>query len=205
MENFAFIFTTCFTLLGPIKLIPSFAGLTRGTELPFKRSVAIWSIVIASVLCVFVAVIGTTILGKYRISLEALRISGGLVLLISALQVIFQKVKPTSPVTGTPAALQLAVSPVAVPMIVPPAGVAVILVSMMLAPQFPGTPQAVAICLAIVMVLDFLVMVFIDRVIKTPGFGLVLTVLGSVLVFVQVCLGIQTILNGLQGLGIFKV
>jgi low temperature requirement protein LtrA len=90
-------------------------------------------------------------------------------------------------------------------MIVPPAGVAVILVSVMLAPQFPGTLQAVAICLAIMMVLDCLVMYFIDRIIKTPGLGLVLTVLGSVLIFVQVCLAIQTILNGLEGLGLVRV
>ena len=30
MEQFPFIFTTFFMLLGPIKLIPAFAGLTKG-------------------------------------------------------------------------------------------------------------------------------------------------------------------------------
>lgn len=202
MEQFAFMFTTFFMLLGPIKLIPAFAGLTQGSDVRLKRSVAIRGTVIAAALCGFVALIGATLLGKYRISLEALRISGGLVLLISALQVIFQRTQPTRPSSGTPSALQLAAAPVAVPMIVPPAGIAVILVCVMLAPQYPGTPQAFAICLAVMMVLDFLVMYFIDRVLKTPGLGLALTVLGSVLVFVQVCLGMQTILNGLKGLGV---
>jgi len=205
MEQFAFIFTTFFMLLGPLKLIPVFAGLTQGADVRFKRSVAIWGTVIAVALCVFVAVVGGVLLSKYRISLEALRISGGLVLLIAALQVIFQKVSPTRPSSGTPTPLQLAATPIAVPGIVPPAGVAVILVCTMLAPQFPGTMQAVAICLAIMMMLDFLVMYFIDRIMKTPGLGLVLTVLGSVLIFVQVCLAMQTILNGLKGLGVFKI
>ena len=204
MDQFSFVFTVFFMLLGPLKLIPAFAALTRGADSQFRRSVAIWGTVIASGVCVFLALAGQHLLSKYHISIDALRISGGLVLLIAALQAIFQKAQPPRPSSSTPTALQLAVSPVAVPMIVPPAGVAVILVSMMLAPQYPGTLQAVAICLAIVMVLDVLVMYFIDRVIKTPGLGLVLTVLGSVLVFVQVCLGIQTILNGLQGLGVFK-
>ena len=205
MEQIAFIFTTCFTLLGPIKLIPSFAGLTCGTELPFKRSVALWSVVIASGLCVFVAVIGTTLLGNYRISLAALRISGGLVLLLSALQVIFQKAKPIHPVSGTPSPLQIAASPMAVPLIVPPAGIALVLLFVMLAPQYPGTPLALAISLTIIMTLNFLVMFFIDRIIKMSGLGLVLTVLGSVLVFVQICLAVQTILNGLEGLGVIQM
>jgi len=205
MDQFTFIFVVLFTLLGPFKLIPAFAGLTRGADSRFKRDVAIWGVVIASVLCVFVALAGGTILGNFRISLGGLRISAGLVLLVAALQIVFQKAQSSSLSSGTPTPLQLAATPIAVPGIVPPAGVAVILVCTMLAPQFPGTMQAVAICLAIMMMLDFLVMYFIDRIMKTPGLGLVLTVLGSVLIFVQVCLAMQTILNGLKGLGVFKI
>jgi multiple antibiotic resistance protein len=206
MDQFSYIFTIFFMLLGPVKLIPSFAGLTRGVDGRFKRDVAVRGVVIASVLCAFVALVGGTLLGKYRISIDALRISGGLVLLIAALQVIFfQRAQSASPGSGTPTAIQLAASPVAVPSIVPPAGVAAILIFMMVAPQYPGMTQAVAICLAAMMVLDFLVMYFIDRVMKTPGLMIVLTVLGSVLVFVQVGLAIEMILNALKNLGVFKV
>ena len=126
-------------------------------------------------------------------------------MLIAALEVIFQKAQSSSPGLGTPTALQIAASPVAVPMIVPHAGVAAILICMALAPQNPGMPQAVAICLAIMMVLDFLVMYFIDRVMKTPGLMIVLTVLGSVLVFVQAALAINMILVALKSLGLIKV
>jgi multiple antibiotic resistance protein len=204
MEQFSFIFTIFFMVLGPVKIIPAFAGLTRGADGRFKRSVAIRGAVIASVICAFVALAGGALLGKYRISVDAVRIAGGLVLLIAALQVIFQKPRPSSPNSGTTPAIQLAVSPVAVPMIVPHAGVAAILICMILAPEYPGLTQAIAICLAIMMVLDFLVMYFIDRVMKTPGLMLVLTVLGSVLVFVQAGLAIQMILNALKGLGVIQ-
>jgi len=205
MDQFSFIFTIFFMLLGPLKLIPAFAGLMRGADVRFKRDVAIRGVVIASALCVFVALAGGSLLGKYHISLDAVRIAGGLVLLIAALETIFRKGQSSSPSSGTPTAIQLAASPVAVPIIVPPAGVAAILIFMMLAPQYPGMTQAVAICLAIIMVLDFLVMYFIDRVMKTPGLMIVLTVLGSVLVFVQVALATQIILVALKNLGVFKV
>jgi len=205
MEHFSFIFTLFLTLLGPIKLIPSFAGLTRGADGRFKRDVAIRGALIASALCAFVALAGGTLLSRYRISIDALRIAGGLVLLIASLQVIFQRAHPTSPHSGKPTAIQLAASPVAVPSIVPPAGVAVILLFMMAAPQYPGITQAVAICLVTMMVLDFLVMYFIDRVMKTPGLMIVLTVLGSVLVFVQLGLAVQMLLTALKNLGVVQV
>jgi hypothetical protein len=40
---------------------------------------------------------------------------------------------------------------------------------------------------------------------RQPGFGLILVVLGSVLIFVQACLAVQSILNGLNGLGFFEI
>ena len=205
MQQFSFIFTVFFMLLGPLKLIPDFAGLMRDAEGRFKRDVAIRGVVIASLLCAFVALAGETLLGKYHISLDALRIAGGLVLLISALQVIFPKARSSSPSSGTLTAIQLAASPVAVPSIVSPAGVAAILVFIMLAPQYPGTQQAVAICLATVMVLDFLVMYFIDRIMKIPGLTIVLALLCSVLVFMQLGLAIEAILNALKKFGVIKV
>jgi len=204
MDQFSFIFTIFFMLLGPVKLIPSFGGLTRDADRQFKRDVAIRGVVVASALCAFVALAGGTLLGKYRISLDAVRISGGLVLLISALQIIFQKAHPSSPSSGKPAAIQLAVSPVAVPMIVPHAGVAAILICMAHAPQFQGIAQSVAIGLATMMVLDFLVMYFIDQVMKTPGLTIILMVLGSVLVFVQAALAINMMLVALKSMGVIQ-
>jgi len=205
MEQTSFVFTVFFMLLGPIKLIPPYARLTKDLDGRFKRDVAIRAVVIAAVLCAFVALAGETLLGRFRISIDSLRISGGLVLLIAALQGIFQRARPTRAGPGTPTAIQLAASPVAVPGIVPPAGVAAILIFSMLAPEYPGMTQTVATYLAVIMALDFLVMYFIDRVTKTPGLMLVLTLLGSVLVFMQLGLAVETILNALKHLGVIKV
>ena len=204
MEEIGFIITVSFMLVGPIKIIPLFAGVTQGADVQFKRTVAIHSVVIAAALCAVLVLAGGYVLGRYRISIDALRISGGLVLVIAALRVIFQKPQPSASKSGTPSALQLAASPVAVPGIVPPAGVAAILIFMMLSPQYPGMLQAVTISLTTMMVLNFLVMYFIDRVMKTPGLGIVLTVLGSVLGLVQLGIAIELILSALKNLGMFQ-
>lgn len=197
MERFSFVFTIFFMLLGPVKLIHSFSGLTQGADLRFKRAVAVRGVLIASALCAFVLLAGMSLLGKYRIQLDAVRIAGGVVLLISALRTIFIKSTPPTPVAGaTP--IQLAVSPVAVPIIVPQAGVAAILIFLMQAPSNPGIVPLIVLSVSIMMVLDFLVMYFSDTVVKTPGLAIVLSVLGAVLVFIQACLATQMILVGLK-------
>lgn len=197
MERFSFVFTIFFMLLGPVKIIHSFAGLTQGADLRFKRAVAVRAALIASALCAFVLLAGMSLLGKYRIQLDAVRIAGGVVLLISALRTIFIKAPPPTPVVGaTP--IQLAVSPVAVPIIVPQAGVAAILIFLMQEPSNPGIVPLIVLSVSIMMILDFLVMYFSDTVVKTPGLAIVLSVLGAVLVFIQACLATQMILVGLK-------
>ena len=204
MKEFPFVFTILFMLLGPIKLIASFARVTQEMDAALKRSIAVRASLIASALCALIALAGDTLLVRYHISIDALRIAAALVLLISALQVIFPHPQPTAPASGAPATIQLAASPIAVPGIVPPAGVAAILIFAMLAPQNPGLMLAVAISLAVLMALDFLVMYFIDGIMKVPGLTLVLTVLGAVLIFIQVCLAFEVLLRALRDLGLIR-
>jgi multiple antibiotic resistance protein len=205
MEYFSFTFTVFFMLLGPKMLIGSFAELMKGADVRLKRDVAIRGTVIAAALCAFVTLTAGMFLSKYRISIDAVRIAGGLVLLTSSLLAIFHKGHSSDPLSGTPTALQIATSPVAVPMIVPPAGIAALLMFAAFAPHIPGLAQAIAISLAIIMVMNFLVMYFIDLIMKTPGLKLFLILLGSVLVFMQAALAIQMILTALKSLGIIQV
>jgi multiple antibiotic resistance protein len=204
MEHFPFIFTIFFMLLGPIKIIQPFAAMTKNADAEFKRAVALRASAISVTLVLFVVLVGGTLLDKYQISLNALRISGGIVLIIAALLAIFRQTQgaPASP-DATP--MQVAASPLAIPVIVPPAGVAAILIFIMLAPEYPGMWIAIGIALVLVMALDFMVMYFIDFVMKTPGLMVALLVVGAALVFMQVCIGVEIILRALTDLGLIAV
>lgn len=198
-----FVFTIFFLTLGPIKIISAFSKLTQGMTLKFKREVAIKGILIALAICFYVVLLGEGILKKYQISLESLEIAGGIVLLLSALKVIFLGPQPINSPTSGSSALQLAISPVASPIIVPPVGVAAILIFVMLAPRHPGIELVIAKALLLMLMLDFWVMFFIDQIIKVLGLILVLQVFGSVLIFVQVALAIEVILDAFRSLGVF--
>ena len=204
METEEFIFTIFFLTLGPIKIIPAFANLTQAMELKFKRKLAIKGIAIATGICLYVFLLGRNLIEKYHISLEGIEIAGGLVLLISALNMIFPTAQSTKALESQSTALKLAITPVATPMIVPPVGVAAILIFVILAPRYPGRDIVIALALAQMLVLDFLVMFFIDAIMKVPGLLLLLNVFGKVLVFTQAALAIQVILVAFKSLGVIK-
>jgi len=201
MERISFIFTICFMLLGPIKIIQPFARLTQGKDRPFKRSVAIKSALIAAIVCIFVVIAGDNLVNKYELSFAALQISGGLVLLLAAMLTIFPRAEPEADTAEDRSTLQVALG-FATPVIVPPAGVAAILIFVGFAAKYPGMYQALAVVLAIILVLDLIVMFFNDQIMRIPVLLPAIQLLGAILIFIQVALAIDTILSAIKLLGI---
>ena len=202
--SFAFVFTIYFMLLGPLKIIPAFMKLTRETDREFKRDVAIKASMTATALVAVIVLLGKSLVARYEISLDSVRIAGGLVLLLSALKVVFPGPEPVRAESVKPTALQLAISPVAMPITVPPAGVAAILITLLLAPKYPGMGSVIVWGLATMMTLDFLAMYFIDTLAEVPGLLLLLQVLGAVLIFIQIALAIETFLVAFRDLALIR-
>ena len=202
--SFAFVFTIYFMLLGPLKIIPAFMKLTRETDREFKRDVAIKASMTATALVAVIVLLGKSLVARYEISLDSVRIAGGLVLLLSALKIVFPGPEPVRAESVKPTALQLAISPVAMPITVPPAGVAAILITLLLAPTYPGMGRVIVWGLATMMTLDFLAMYFIDTLAEVPGLLLLLQVLGAVLIFIQIALAIETFLVAFRDLALIR-
>jgi multiple antibiotic resistance protein len=202
MEKFAFVFTVCFVLLGPIRLISPFARLTKGRPPAFRRSAAAWATLLAAAVCAFVVLGGRVLVEKYDLSVPALQISAGLVLLLSALGTIFPSGGLPESTGEAASPLKLAVSPLATPTIVPPVGVAAILVFVMIAPMNADRYLVLAIALSVIMVLNFVVMFFNDRILGIPGLLPALHLLGGVLIVIQVALAINIMLVAFRTLGV---
>jgi small neutral amino acid transporter SnatA (MarC family) len=204
MERTAFSFTILFMLLGPIKVVPGFARAMQGADAALKRKVAVYAALLASAMCGFVLLSGQGLIVKYHLSIGGLDIAGGLVLLIAALRNMFSGPARSGagPIARQP--LQVAMTPLATPTIIPPAGVAAILILSLFAAREPTMRPMIVSGIAIMMALDFLAMFFNDTLVKVPGLLLVLQLLGSVLVFVQATLAVDTILDGVRAAGLFR-
>lgn len=203
MEHESIIFTMLFLAIGPIKVVPTFGRLTQDLALSDKRKVAIQSGILATIIAVILVLAGRGLLSRYGISQNAVQIGGGIILLLSALNVIFPAVTLNSPPSNKLSNRQLIIS-MAAPGIIPPFGTAIILLFTMAANNIAGMDFAIAQSLITIMAMNLLGMFFADKILKIPGLMELLQVLGAVLTFIQVALAFELILDSLTKLGLFQ-
>lgn len=202
MIDASFVLTIFFLLLGPIKILAPFARLTRDAEPRFGRELAVRGTLAATVICALVVVLSETFVANYRLSVDAVRITGGVILLISALKAVFPRGESSAASDAPRPPRQLAISPLATPVIVTPAGIAAMMLFVLLAEQIPGGYQTIVGGLVAVMVLNFLVMFFNHPIVKLPGLMVGLQLVGTVLTVVQVALAVQVLLAVFRALGL---
>jgi hypothetical protein len=116
---------TLFVILDPPGLLPVFLGLTRGMPAEARRASARNAAVVAfGIICVF-AVFGRFILDYLHITIEALQVSGGLLLLLVAMQLLTGSAENEALESGT----NIAIVPLGIPLLAGPGSI----VAMMLA------------------------------------------------------------------------
>src|SRR2546430_10308641 len=82
-------FVVFFVVVEPVSLIPLFTGLTAGATRRYKRRMALKAVSVSAVILLLFALGGAGVLTLMGISLEAVRIFGGLLLFLLALGVGF--------------------------------------------------------------------------------------------------------------------
>jgi multiple antibiotic resistance protein len=204
----AYVFTIFMLTLGPIKVIPAFAALVGDATTAQVRAVALRGIAWSTGISLFIAFGVTRVQESWQVSLEAIRIAGGILLFMSAAATIGQVTRPQAP-GGTPAPSTLdaaalrraAFMPVAIPIIITPWGVVAILLFMRMAEREPAGVAGVIGILLLVMALNFLGMVFARWIMKTVGFA-TFQLLGWIFGIMQCGLAVQVILLALRNLGL---
>jgi multiple antibiotic resistance protein len=91
MELAALSFTTYFATIGPVGVSAMFAALTISADARARRSMAVRGTIIAGVILLGFALVGEYLLTGLGISLAALRISGGILLLLIGIDKVFAR------------------------------------------------------------------------------------------------------------------
>jgi len=197
------MFTFLFLMLGPIKILGPFVQMTRKGDEVFAKRLAVRAFFFSCAALAVAAVIGERSMRKYHISVPVLAIAAGIILFLVALQTVMHQFDTNATPTHREyePSMRLAVSPLAFPTIVTPYGVAAVIVFMTLTPDFVTRTEIFG-ALLVLMLLDLVAMLFAKPVLKYAGMPLQL--LGTVLGIIQVALGLQIIMAGLRGLGVWS-
>ena len=91
LELFVSSFITFFVVIDPPGCAPIFASLTRGGSEAHRRTMALRSTGIATVVLILFALVGEPLLKTLGISLDAFRIAGGIMVFLIALEMVFEK------------------------------------------------------------------------------------------------------------------
>jgi len=91
LSLFLSAFVTFFVVIDPPGCAPIFAGLTRGGSSAHRRSMALRSTGIATIILILFALVGEPLLTTLGISLDAFRIAGGIMVFLIALEMVFEK------------------------------------------------------------------------------------------------------------------
>ncbi len=84
-------FTTLFIIIDPPGLAPVFIALTQGMNAAQRRAIAIRAFLVAATLMMVFLFLGEAVLGFIGISMDAFRIAGGILLFLTALDMLFQR------------------------------------------------------------------------------------------------------------------
>ncbi|ROT98450.1 MarC family protein [Histidinibacterium lentulum] len=194
-------FTALFVVIDPIGLTPIFVALTRGMPDRDRRLLGLRATLIAALLLLLFAVFGEALLGAVGIGMPAFRIAGGVLLFLTALDMLFERRRARREDTAEEdPSDDPSVFPLAIPLIAGPGAIATIILLAGRAEgpaEFASVLGVTAAVLAIVLLL-FLAAGPIERALGKTGVNVVTRLLGMLLA----ALSVQFILDGLRDFGL---
>lgn len=183
-----------FSMMGPIALLPLFAKATGGADAGLRRKIAVRAAIFAILALAVAVFVGAAIMQSAGTSRSSLIMASGMILMLTALRNIFGASAPPS-TPAEPPGMVLALTPVAIPGIVTPMGVAILI---LFASYFPEMVDRLAILAVVtgIMLANLLAMLsahwFMRVVGPTP-----LIVLGAIFGVLQAAMGVEMIVSGL--------
>lgn len=192
-------FLTLFVLIDPIGLIPLFLGLVGARSYQEQKKIALRSTLVAGLLVLGFAVLGGALLRHLGISLEALKVAGGLLLFKIAFDMINAQLERETDEerAESQSRTDISVFPLAIPLIAGPGTLAGVLI---LAGSAPAGLWGFVVVLAMAAVVLFLTYWSLRAALKfssslgRTGINVITRVLGILLA----ALAVQYVADGVR-------
>ncbi len=199
LAHYAYLFTstlvTLWVIMDPPGLLPVFIGLTAKLEPRLRNAAALRAAFVAAGVIGLFAIFGQVILDYLHISVESLQVSGGLLLLIVAMQLLTGKLDEAPDRPGE--AVNIAIVPLGTPLLAGPGAIVATMLAVRSAEGMGGR-IIVAAALVTTMILVWLFMRFapeIKRLIRDEGVVLLTRIAGLLLAAIAV----QMMADGVLG------
>jgi multiple antibiotic resistance protein len=206
MELFIYVFAALFSVLNPLGAIPIFVGLTQDDTKQERSRISLWTALNVFIILVISYFIGEYVLAFFGISIDALRIAGGIVIVSSGFALLtgnFSKKRGVNKKVTKDARQRndIALSPLAIPMLAGPGSMSLLIA---LYQEHTSISQKIITCIAIfsVALVIFVILKsahYLSRILGASGIVAISRIIG----FIVIAIGIQYITSAL--VNIFKI
>jgi multiple antibiotic resistance protein len=194
------IITSIFFLIAvidPLGSVPVYLEATKNFDRKHKRKIAVRASLIAFVILLFFIGIGQFILEGMEVSLDAFQISGGVILFLFALTMIFGDGKPASEKSKIKDYKHVSTFPIAIPSIASP-GAIMAVVLMTNNNIYSIEQQALTTVLVLFVVILTCLLLLVANVVQEKVGEYGITVISKVMGLILASYAIQSILEGLR-------
>jgi multiple antibiotic resistance protein len=187
-------FVALFVIIDPVGLTPLFIALTRGMSAQARRKITIRAIGVSFFVLMVFALFGETVLGFVGISMPAFRVAGGILLFLTALDMLFQRRTKRREDQSEDDADDPSVFPLAIPLIAGPGSITTII---LIAGSTPGpiglaSAGVVAVAGLISVYIFFALADGLEKLLGKTGIDVITRLLGMLLA----ALSVQFVLEG---------
>ncbi len=194
-------FAALFVVIDPLGNLPIFVALTAGEADAHKRTMALKGVAIAAVVFAFFALVGATLLELLGIGIPAFRTAGGLMLMVIAFDMVFERRNPRRKGTADRIVAEerpgdISVFPLAIPLVSGPGAITSLL---LLLSGFSGDLESqgiVLVMLGIVLAIQFLLFLLGGPIERLLG-ETVIAVFSRLLGILLAALAVQYVFDGL--------
>ena len=196
MELFIYIFAALFSVINPLGAIPIFVGLTMDDSMGERSRISFWTAVNVFIILIISFFIGQYVLAFFGISIDALRIAGGFIIVNSGFSLLTGKFKKTRGVNkkvenDAQKRNDIALTPLAIPMLAGPGSISLLIAMYQ---DYKDIDQQIIACLAMgaVAAVIFLMLRsahYLSRILGASGIVAISRIIG----FIVIAIGVQYI------------
>ncbi len=198
LELFIYLFAALFSVLNPIGTLPIYVGLTQDDDKKERSRISLWTAINVAIILIISYFIGQYVLSFFGISIDALRIAGGLIILSSGFNLLSGEFKKTRGIskkveTDVQSRNDIALTPLAMPMLAGPGSISLLIAFYQEHHQFSDIIVSVLAILSISFVI-FLVLRsghYLVRILGASGIVAISRIIG----FIVIAIGIQYIVS----------
>jgi multiple antibiotic resistance protein len=204
MEIFIYSFGALFSIMNPLGTVPVFVGLTKELELKERASISFWTSINVLIILLFSFFAGKYMLSFFGITLDALKIAGGLIIASSGFALLtgnFSKhkgMKRDKVQKDIYTRSEISLTPLALPMLAGPGTISMLITFNQ---KYTDTSSILQVIGAILFTTLFIFIILrsAHRIVKILGASGI-NALSRIIGFVVISIGVQMIMGVIVGL-----